>query len=329
MYSVFRARSPFSFLAMMLLALSLAMPQAASAAAPTQWQAGVGIDTSDHAIQGNAFFPGELSIHVGDSITWAVHSGEIHTVAFTYGPPPPELVGFDVVRTPAGGSTFNGSGWFNSGLLSTAPGLGSSYKLTFTKVGDFRFQCLVHATMQGALHVLPANVPLPHDQAFYNRQMIPQQNQLLAVGERVSAAGLSSALHTSRFAVTAGDGQLLPTASVAVLRFLPDQRVVRVGDSVTWTNLDPETPHTVTFGADPPGGPLGEFLPSGTDGSGHATVTGANPSINSGFLSASAFFNMNGTAFTVKFTKAGTFNYRCVLHDDLGMTGTVVVLPNS
>jgi plastocyanin len=31
--------------------------------------------------------------------------------------------------------------------------------------------------------------------------------------------------------------------------------------------------------------------------------------------------------FRVTFTHTGTFNYFCALHDDLGMTGKVIVLP--
>jgi len=31
------------------------------------------------------------------------------------------------------------------------------------------------------------------------------------------------------------------------------------------------------------------------------------------------------TRFRVTFPTPGTFNYRCILHDDLGMTGRVIV----
>ena len=46
------------------------------------------------------------------------------------------------------------------------------------------------------------------------------------------------------------------------MRFLPDKKNVHVGDTVTWTNKDPETPHTVTFGTEPSGGPLAAFAPT-------------------------------------------------------------------
>jgi plastocyanin len=294
------------------------MPRVVAAATPANWQAGAGVDTADHAIQGNAYFPGDLTINVGDSVTWTARSGEFHTVSF--GVPASLSTGY--LAAPQGTHTYDGGTDFtSSGRIAG----GQSYTLTFTKAGDYRFQCYVHKTMHGTLHVLPAGTPVPYSQAHYNQEIIPQQSQLLALGRQARAAGLVAALSSPTPAVTVGDGQLFSDASDAVLRFLRDTITVHVGDTVTWTNLDPETPHTVTFGPEPPGGPAGAVLPSGTDSTGHATVSDANPAINSGFLGAS---RPNGTTFRVTFTRAGTYTYKCVLHDDLGMTGTVVVLPN-
>lgn len=36
---------------------------------------------------------------------------------------------------------------------------------------------------------------------------------------------------------------------------------------------------------------------------------------------------LNPTHFRVKFVQPGIYNYKCVLHDNLGMVGQVVVLP--
>ena len=124
--------------------------------------------------------------------------------------------------------------------------------------------------------------------------------------------------------MAAGAGTAIPDAgSIAVMRFLPSRVVVHAGQSVTWVNNDPETPHTVTFGEEPGGGPLGSFFPSGVDGPGHATLSSTTQSVNSGFTGA-AFL---GTTFSATFTTPGTYHFICALHDDLGMTGDVVVLP--
>ena len=38
-------------------------------------------------------------------------------------------------------------------------------------------------------------------------------------------------------------------------------------------------------------------------------------------------FSVNGPQFSVTFQAAGTYKYLCVLHDDLGMVGSITVLP--
>ena len=45
---------------------------------------------------------------------------------------------------------------------------------------------------------------------------------------------------------------------------------------------------------------------------------------NSGFTGADFPF---GTTFAATFTAPGRYHFICALHDDLGMTGTIVVLP--
>jgi plastocyanin len=56
--------------------------------------------------------------------------------------------------------------------------------------------------------------------------------------------------------------------------------------------------------------------------------------VNSGFLGVLGQETVGApetplevTRFRVTFTAQGVFNYFCALHDDLGMKGTVVVLP--
>ena len=182
------------------------------------------IANCDDGIQGNAFFPSDLSINVGAAITWNANAGEIHKVAFEYGQPPPGLSGFGVVATPEGGNTFNGSGWFNFGLLTTVPSpdfpSSSSYTLKFAAAGDYTFHCLVHSTMQGTLRVLPITQSAPHTQSFCTQQNIPLENQLLVQGTQVRGAGLTMALTSKTPSVAAGDGALnqASASSVAVLQ---------------------------------------------------------------------------------------------------------------
>jgi hypothetical protein len=72
---------------------------------------------------------------------------------------------------------------------------------------------------------------------------------------------------------------------------------------VAWTNRDPETPHTITFGPEPAGGQLGASAPSGAVVAGHATLSSTDEAANSGVIGAGLPF---GISFTATFTSAGT-----------------------
>jgi plastocyanin len=112
--------------------------------------------------------------------------------------------------------------------------------------------------------------------------------------------------------------------------------VVRVGDTVEWTNQDPGESHTVTFfppGTEPPDPRKPSTDVNGaSDGAEQATISSTTDMVNSGLL---AFVNQDRpmlpetplgvTRFRVTFIAAGTYKYFCSLHDNLGMVGTVIV----
>jgi plastocyanin len=220
---------------------------------------------------------------------------------------------------PAGGPNYDGTTFTNSGLLAVPD---QTFSLNFTSTGDFSFECLVHANMSGVMHVRPAGTPYPHTQAFYNSQAKTDAARLIARGREL--AGMARDGVEDTHGVVAGTGQLFATSSVADLRFYPNRKVIHLGQTATWTNQDPETPHTVTFGTELPGGPLGAFLPAGTDGPDHGTIDSTSQSVHSGFIGAGLPF---GTQCAATFTKPGVYSYFCSLHDDAGMTGQIVVLP--
>jgi plastocyanin len=72
------------------------------------------------------------------------------------------------------------------------------------------------------------------------------------------------------------------------IRFNPGALNIRRGDSVTWLWRDGGLEHNVTF---------------------------------AGFHSRTQGFG----SYTVKFTRRGTFNYRCTIHVALGMRGKIIV----
>lgn len=318
MFRVSGLRHTCQWLVAVLLVAIVNIPQSSVAlAAAPNWQATAGVDAVNNAVQANGFFPDSLWIHVGDSVTWTARSGEIHTVSF--GIPP----SFDILTlfSPAGGATYAGDSTFTS---SGAIANGQGYTLNFTKAGDYHFQCYVHSTMQGILHVETAGAPLPYGQATYNEQANVQEHVLLAEALQVQGQGLVAALTSgTQPAVTAGIGKLNPTSSVASFRFQPASITAHVGQTVVFTNRDPEIPHTVTFNLDY-ANPFLAKAPSGTDGTDHATIGSSSQQVNSGFLGAPPLGQ--ATQFSVTFTKPGIYRYDCAIHGDLGMQGTVNVL---
>jgi plastocyanin len=293
--------------ATLLLATSLASPVPAQAA--VTWRVIAGAQTGDKGIQALAFLPNEITVDVGDSITWAFATDEPHTLTFLMpGQQPPP---FQTAPVAPDNFVYHGTEFVNSGIKVT----GQSYTVNFATPGDFQFVCLLHPRMTGTVHVQPAGTPYPHDQTFYDAQADQQRQQLLAQGQLFLNQGLQQALSAPN-QVTAGAGNGL----VMVARFLPQQLTVTVGTTVLWTNPDPVTPHTVTFGPEPPN----PRTIVGTDGPGHATIASPNQAVNSGFLGASF---PAGSQFRVTFTTPGTYQYICALHDDIGMVGTIVVQP--
>jgi plastocyanin len=117
------------------------------------------------------------------------------------------------------------------------------------------------------------------------------------------------------------------------MRFLRSTIVVRVGDTVVWTSLDPSINQTVTFGVEPsdPRQPSINVSPA-SDGERQAMISLPTDNVNSGFLSPAPQDRANlaqaspgVTRFRVTFKSPGSFNYICAVHDQLDMKGTVIV----
>ncbi len=325
----------------MLVLAVLIVPQAVQAAA---WEAVAGAQSTNEGIQALAFLANELWIHAGDRITWTFPTPEIHTVTFLkqntppqqVRPPRPGVPGGGCPGTTPDGSSFDGSTCVTSSELVN----GQTYTVNFPTAGNFKLVCLVHNNMTGAVHVLNPSETLPHNQAFYDHEANKERTELLSDGSRLEGRGLAAARETSGDEVSVGIGEVLATGggshTVSVMRFLPGTTVVHVGDTVEWTNLDPVTPHTVTFGTEPSGPPQPPSLgvTVDTDGARHAVLTSPADSVHSGFLVAAlqdrtglAQLPLGVTRFRVTFQSPGTFDYFCALHDDLGMVARVIVHP--
>jgi plastocyanin len=324
--STHRLFNIFGKLRLMLVAGFLLLPQLLAA----QWNATVGVESSNLGRQGLAFLPNEIWIHAGDSITWTVAVAEPHTVTFlTDGQiRPPFNVGCPGFST--GSATFDGSSCITSALMSN----GAKLTVTFPATGNFKLVCLIHEDMSGIVHVLDPSQPLPHDQEFYDRLAQTESKALLADRDATKLKHVHS-----ENGVTVGGGEVVATGAgsdtLSVMRFSNPVITVHAGDTVEWTNEDSITPHTVTFGTEPQNPvPPSSNVTLDPDGARHAVLNSISDSVHSGFLVAApqdrvglAQASPGITRFRVKFSKPGVYPYICALHDGLGMKGQVVVLP--
>ncbi|HEX2149900.1 MAG TPA: plastocyanin/azurin family copper-binding protein [Actinomycetota bacterium] len=108
--------------------------------------------------------------------------------------------------------------------------------------------------------------------------------------------------------------------NIAVLEFLPEKVSVLTGTEVSWTFDGPE-PHSVTFfpeGQTPPPPGSDPSLNEGNETEGEITGTDL---VNSGLR---PFGPEKAEDFKVTFSKAGRYNYVCVIHPL--MTGQVTVV---
>ena len=319
----------FSTLCSLVLLLMLSAPRVVRGQA--EWRARVGAQTHDKGYQALAFLPNEIWIHAGDSITWLFDVDEIHTVTFlkpgqTRLPFPVGCPGFS--SNPA---TFDGST-----CVTTLPLVkDNTFTVNFPTAGNFKLTCLVHPDMTGVVHVLGVAQTLPHDQYFYDVEAAAQEVTLLS--DRDHAGHGSRELGHGGHLVAAGLGEVSATAggtsTVSVDRFVGSPTIIRAGETVEWNNLDPITPHTITFGTEPADPmPPSANVTVDADGARHAVINSRSDSAHSGFIVAApqdriglAQSPPGVTRFRVTFPHAGVYPYICALHDDLGMTGEVIV----
>ncbi len=319
------------------LVVTALIPTAPVRAAQT-WTVLAGGGTKDTAIIANAFYPRTLEVGVGDTVSWKFLG--FHNVAFFGGGAPVPLVVQEgkqmyinaQVMLPMGGHTFDGMGYHNSGAPPEDPaGMAKfGYSLTFTKPGTYQYQCIVHGpAMSGTIVVKESAMGSPTSAA---------QEAQKEMGATIKAG---QAAWTGFKPDMMGKTAVIPLMGNAkdrysVFRFTPKPLSIKRGTTVTWKNLDPFEIHTVTFLS---GGKLPEFIIVQPQKQGpprfliNPKVGAPTPQktyagtgyVNSGIIFAPGTPGNPPTSYSLTFTKAGTYRYTCVVHDALGMRGTIIV----
>lgn len=308
-----------------------ALPLHASAA--TNWTVIVGGHPADNSVYANGFYPREITVRVGDTVTWQFEG--FHNVAFLGGATSPQFAiregdksyGNPQVFFPAGANTYDGTGFHNSGTPQDDKPF--SYSLTFTKPGRYEYACTIHAGMAAVVNVVQNPVAETPAAA-------------LARGRAEQAASLAAATSTYQGMKPERNGSkvtihLIGNAAdrYSVLRFTREPLVISTGTTVTWIVNDPFEIHTVTFNPD-----QGlEFIAPEPQTSGPPKLrlsdTVLTPStttvyIGTGYVNSGLLFPAgNGanlpSSFSLTFTKPGRYEYWCMVHKDAGQRGIIVV----
>ncbi len=316
-------RLSFSFVVATLAAgcnSSVSAPPAtlAPTAAPAlTWHVIAGDQDPTEAFQALPFYPATITVDAGDTVKWTFPAGEPHTVSFPLPGATPVPPSDSTAQSPQGGTSYDGSAYVSSGFL----GDNATYTLTFPKPGTYTYYSLPQAPLAtGKVIVQAKGAAYPQAQSAIDTLALSNitsditaaQNSLSLFpyppdGVQV-AAGMAAGLATGapvngtvmRF-VTA------PTETMGVVN-------VAVGTTVVWTNQANNVPHNVYFP------PVGQTPPPGPPG-----IPGSPATTYDGTAVANSPVMGPGQSYSLTFTKAGTYKYYCLFHDDEGMVGTVIV----
>lgn len=326
--------------ALPLVVFSATTPAAfasAQSSGPRTWHVTVGVQTANGAISGMVFTPSHIWVKHGDTVVWTVGSQEIHTVSFGAPPADTDDEGAEGITnpianaleeleeqfgTPAGGHSFTGAGYYNSGVMTTVPaasgfpGALHSYALTINApVGDYTFYCLVHGPMMSqTVTVIASAQRYPFTQEQYNQQAARQRAEVFEQGWRAYARTQNSLPRNTVYL-----GSRVDSGQADVMRFIRTNTVVKVGSWVTFAN-NSMSPHTVTIGSEA-ALPFGGLIESGD-----LSNVRRGENVSSGLFGAA--FTGFGVPASVKFrfTQPGVYHVFCIFHDYMGMMGTITVV---
>ncbi len=326
------------------LALVFAWPSlyvAPARAAGRTWTVIAGGFSRNGPVFANAYFPRSITIAVGDTIRWRFE--EFHNVTFLSGTPYPQIeveqggksLFNPQVFFPAGGKTYDGTGFHNSGTPITVPPPQLNYALTFTKAGTFRYVCTIHGPAMGGSVVVKPGYSVSSPSAVL-AQARRDQARVLSGGAKVWSA---------KGGLTQGNTVVVPMVGdikgrYSIYGYTRRPLTIKRGTTVTWVMRDPFEIHTVSF---QPGGQTpkpGSEVVFEKQQQGPPKVTWNPPVVqrtesktydgmgyaNSGILFTKGFGPPPAPdSFSLTFTKAGRYTYFCWIHTFERMQGVVIV----
>lgn len=303
-------------------------------------------DPGEPALDYQAFYPSELSVHAGDVITFSSASVAIgHTVTFGTGSAPPAVylpgtgpapvtalpcattkcVSASTTRcpdppalSPSALPDYDGHGFYNTGLIGSRPVPVTSATIHVagsTAPGDYRFICLLHPSMVGVVHVVAAN-QASSDQPTLDAAAQTQERRDVAAARQFRTQLVPPLGVTFLAGAFAGEPR-----EVSLNAFFPAHVTVRAGTTVVWSATTSE-PHNIDFGRrvsvlDPAQAAVAFGPPTVATGSDYK----AGEDVYSGVIGGDA----PSRSFALRFPAPGSYAFVCTFH--VGMAGAITVTP--
>jgi plastocyanin len=301
----------------------------------------------------NAFYPGKVTVHVGDKVKFAING--FHDVYFAKkGTTPPGLGAPDPANPVAGQVDAAGQPFFFNGQPNiTAPitlltgqgdgkidgkavdaspiaeGKPKPYIVTFKKKGTFSYVCVIHPGMAGTVKVVGKRA---------------KASTKKAIAAAVKKQGKTAIAQAKKLAAVVPSGNTILAGSdnshIVNLAFFPATKTVPVGTTVNFDMPKRSTEiHTVSFGPQDvlenltstfiTPGPTGitfnplVVYPSDPGPLSYTAANHGNGFLNSGILDTEAA-SPSPSSTSITFTKPGTYKYICIVHGPI-MAATITV----
>jgi plastocyanin len=266
------------------------------------------------------FLPSSMTIITGTTVHYTFPWLEPHSVSMFEGAEEPT----DEPAFSTGSGTFpNDIGYLTTDLIFGDPANPPSFDVTFAEAGTYDVFCFIHPLMHSAVRVVDDGSPVQSQ--VDNQHSLDARGAANYVSALADLKAVAAGITSAGAAVSSKPGGAKQYTFIVggatqygdAMQFFPAGGKVNEGDSVVFKNTT-FSPHTVTFGEPPHSDP---FETPG-DKSGQS-FSGGN--LNSGILAVDPSNPNAPTTFEVTFSKAGTYNYICILHAPQAMVGSVTV----
>jgi plastocyanin len=341
----------------LLLALAVVGPPVAASEpdqhskSPATYTVLVGLSRPERGVNVDAYFPDNLTVHLGDSVKFKQNAAEIHTVTFLApSQTPPDLLATFPLLDPAvwrpvvpANHQYDGTSYANSGIMSTDPSYSlpgqqvTSFWLRFTHAGSYQYFCIVHGMMMtGTINVVDPSVKIPSPGKVRHQVKTTIAGLLKQVPAAIRAAkaAIIPPVHHSDGTTTYNVNVGFMYGMIDLMSFFPGKLEVHPGDTVVWHMTT--VPHTITFLNGnpepslivpamwpPTSAPTVMFNPAILGPS--ASVVTSQP-LNKTDMFHSGFLPVPNATFSLTIGNIeGPVPYLCLLHDASGMVGKLVV----